>query len=261
MTTLKKKKKKNKSFKQSAMRIDPQIFDAVDQALEIAERGKVSDAEKIISELLKQHPNIHIVQYAMGVICIMNGQYDESTTYFDKAIEIYPHFVEAWFNKASSHQKKLEIEEMIQAFQKVVELGDPTQNFVRDAKTIIANLELNIRKEHGLTLDAYFKGWRKFKEAFASMEQGEWEKALRGFQEVLAIDPKHTQSYGNMGICYAQLGYKQKALEAFDKALEIDPEYAPALLNRAQVSALNEGEKLKDEIKFTAIDYYKETSR
>ena len=37
---------------------------------------------------------------------------------------------------------------------------------------------------------------------------------------MLAIDPKHTQSYDNMGICYGNLGHKEEALEAFDKAKE-----------------------------------------
>jgi tetratricopeptide (TPR) repeat protein len=253
---MKKVKRTKPKFKKFIMRIDPQVEEAVDQALGIAEQGKIRAAEKIISELLKQHPDIHTVHYAMGVICVMKDHYDKAIPYFDKAIEIYPYFVEAWFNKGASHQKKLEVREMIKAYQKVVEIGDPADDFVRHANDVIKEMKNQIRQDTNLTLDGYLKGMDKFNEAFAAMQSQEWGKALRGFQEVVRIDPKHIQSYGNMGICYAHLGQREEALEALDKALELDPNYEPAIVNRAAVSSLKQGEKL--EAKFKAVDYYKD---
>jgi tetratricopeptide (TPR) repeat protein len=212
--------------------------------------------KSIISELLKQHPDIHTAHYAMGVICVMRKHYDEAIAYFDKAIEIYPYFVEAWFNKGASHQKKLEVREMLKAYQKVVEIGDPADDFVRHANDVIKEMKDQIRQDTNLTLDQYLKGMDKFNEAFAAMQSKEWEKALSSFQDVVRIDPKHTQSYGSIGICYAHLGQRDKALESLDKALELDPNYEPAILNRATVSSLKEGEKL--DAKFEAVDYYKD---
>jgi tetratricopeptide (TPR) repeat protein len=80
-----------------------------------------------------------------------------------------------------------------------------------------------IYKENGLSLDVYLKCDDMFEDAYASMQNGEYEKALMGFQAVVAINSKNPQSYGNMGICYAQLGKKAEAFAAFDKALELDP--------------------------------------
>ncbi|MEW6418660.1 MAG: tetratricopeptide repeat protein [Nitrospirota bacterium] len=230
---MKKIKRKRPKFKRFIMRVDPRVEDAVDQALGMVEQGKIQAAEKIISELLKQHPDIHTVQYAMGVICVMRGRYDEAISYFDTAIEIYPYFVEAWFNKGASHQKKLEIGEMIKSYQKVVEIGDPSDDFVRQANDVIKEMKNKIRQEKDLTMDQYLKGMDKFNKAFAAMQSQEWEKALKGFQDVVRIDPKHTQSYGNIGICYAHLSQRDEALEALDKALELDSDYEPAILNRA----------------------------
>lgn len=258
MTTLKKKKRKKIKPQNFLMRIDQEVDQEVDQALEMAERGKISPAEKIISQLLKENPDIYTVQYAMGVICAMKGQFAEAIAYFDKAIAIFPYCVEAWFNKGASHQKNKELDEMIRAFQKVVELGDPKEDFVSQARAIIKDIEVHLFESKGLTLDGYLKGWKKFQEAFAAMEKGQLEIALSGFQAVLAIDPKHTQSYGNMGICYARLGHKQKALTSLDKALELDSNYEPALLNREVVSLLKEGEKLEDKSKYESVEYYKD---
>jgi lipoprotein NlpI len=53
------------------------------------------------------------------------------------------------------------------------------------------------------------------------------------------------------------LGRKSEALAALDKALEIDPQYEPAIVNRAVIESLDEGEKLEQE-GFMSIDYYKD---
>ena len=55
------------------------------------------------------------------------------------------------------------------------------------------------------------------------MEQQRWPQALECFQAVIALHPKHIQSYGDIGLCYAYLGRQQEALAALDKALELDP--------------------------------------
>ena len=103
------------------MRIDPEVDEELDRALAMGERGNISSGERIISELYAKHRDNYMVQYAMGVVCGLKGKYDKAITYFDKAIEIFPYFfVEAWFNKGTSHQKKREVAEMIRAFQKKI---------------------------------------------------------------------------------------------------------------------------------------------
>ena len=55
--------------------------------------------------------------------------------------------------------------------------------------------------------------------------------------------------YGNLGICYAQVGRKSDALAAFDKALELDPQYELAIVNKAMTESMAEGEKLDSKVK------------
>jgi lipoprotein NlpI len=75
------------------------------------------------------------------------------------------------------------------------------------------------------------------------------------------INKRHPQSYGNLGLCYAQLGRKADALAALDKALEIDPKYELATVNRAVIESLHEGEKLQQKgFAPMSVDYYKDYS-
>lgn len=239
------------------MRVDPEADEAVDQALAMIESGDRLGGESIVADLLKKHPDLHTVQYAMGVALAMKGQYDESIKHFNKATEIFPYFAEAWFNKGMSYQKQLKVEEAIRAFRKVIELGEPADEFVQYATNTVNDIEKQLREKDGITLDDYLKSKEQFDEAFSMMQKRHWQQALDAFQTVIALNPSHPQTYGNMGICYAQLGRKQEALATLDKALELDPGYEPALLNREIVASLGEGEKLPDD-RFNSVEYYKE---
>lgn len=242
--------------KHFVMRIDPEVDAAVDHALAMVDSGQLQAGERILADLLRNHPDIHTVQYAMGTVCALQGQHDEALIYFDKALAIFPAFVEAWFNKGATHQKKLEVKEMIRAYQKVLELGDPAEDFVRTARDTVKSLEQQIQADTGLGLEAYLQAMDTFHEAFVAMENRQWATALTGLQKVVAMNPNSPQSYGNMGICYAFLGRRQEALAAFDKALELDPHYEPARVNRELAVSLAEGEKLDYE--FQSIEYYKD---
>lgn len=239
------------------MRIDPEVDEQVDHALAMIERGNWLVGESSLAALLKQHPDLHTVQFAMGVVRAKQQRYDEAIMHFDNAIEIFPDFVEAWFNKGVAHKEQLDIEDMIRAFQQVLELGNPTDDFVQQAKQIIGSFEQHLRDHDGVTLDAYLQAKGRFDQAFTMMEQRRWAQALEGFQAVIALNPTHTQSYGNMGICYGYLGRRREALAAFDQALALDPHYEPALLNRRVVAALSEGETLP-ESGFGSVEYYRE---
>ena len=89
-------KEKSKSIKKTSqsfiMRIDPDVDEAVDQALAMVEQGRIQAGKQAISELLETHPDIHTVQYAMGTISGLEGQHD-------KALELDPNYEPALLNR------------------------------------------------------------------------------------------------------------------------------------------------------------------
>src|SRR5712692_1765578 len=54
--------------------IDPEVDAEVDRALAMAEVGRVEAAEPIVSRLLDQHPDLYMVQFAMGVVFALQGR-------------------------------------------------------------------------------------------------------------------------------------------------------------------------------------------
>ncbi len=236
--------------------IDPEVENEVDRALDLVEKGNLKKGEALISDLHKRHPENHKVCFAMGVVYALKGEHNQAIEYFDKAISIYPYFLEAHFNRAAAFKEKLDLINSIKSFRRVVELGDPGDALVRQAREFIGNTEREFRKKGGMDLDSYLELGETFLEACSRMENREWEKAIAGFQSCLRKNQRHVQSFGNLGICYAQMGQKEKALCALDQAIRLDSAYEPARTNRALIEALEEGEELGGEVEI--VEYYKE---
>ncbi|MCP3932488.1 MAG: tetratricopeptide repeat protein [Bacteroidetes bacterium] len=235
--------------------INEQVEDAVDHALKMLENGNFWEGKRALDDLMQQHSSNHMVQYAMGVYYAFNEDIDTAIQYFNKALTIFPYFVEACFNKATAYQKKIDIPNMVKAYREVIEIGDTNSIHVLNSKKFLRDLENRILQLDGINLDTYIIGAEYFDEGFKLMTNKKFEKAIHYFKECLKITPNNPQSHGNSGICYAYLGQKSLAIEALDKEIELDPNYEPALVNRMAVKKLKEGEKL-DSAELNTVNYY-----
>lgn len=250
-------KMKKSNFREFTAKIDPEVDKAVDNALLFVENGNIAKGEELLTGLIEKYPDFYIVQYGIGTVQAMKGNYSDSIVHFDKCLEIFPYFVEAWFNKGASYKNLLDVGNAIKSFQKVIELGNREDHFVNTAHEFLRDMGASIFRDTGLSLDLYIHSMEEFDEAFSKMHNREYELAIVGFQKVLSLNKNHAQSFGNLALCYSFLGKKQQALLAFDKALEIDPKYEPALKNKAILLSLKDEEKMPNN-QIETVEYYKE---
>jgi tetratricopeptide (TPR) repeat protein len=236
--------------------LNPELEKAVDSAMELCERGKMDAAWAQVTQLLREHPENHLVCYAMGVLHAVKGEYQESIKWFDKAISTYPYFVEAHFNKAVSYQKQFKIAQAVYAYRKVVELGDPNDTPARQARWFLDDIAVAIRRNEGVDLDSYIESQHMFDHAFTLLEQRDWSRALIGFRASAAKNDRNAPIHGNLGLCLAALGYKAQSLAELDRALAIDPQYEPARTNRVLVELMEEGIPL-NAARFERIEFGK----
>ncbi len=255
-----KQKKRQEKIKKQALSkqvaSQPDVEDMVDYALELVEKGDWKKGERILDKLMKKHGNHSHVFYGLGVISAFNGNLDEAIQFFIKATQIAPDFVEAHYNLGVAYQKQLKVPEMITTYRQVVKIGESGSHLVHHAQDMLNALEHQIQDSNGVRLDEYLRGYKVFEQGVRYMESEDWEAAITKFNDTVKITPNHTQSYGNLGICYSSVGKIQQAIDAFDKAIELDPHYEPALVNRKIVESLEEGECLRKGVE--TIEYYKD---
>jgi len=234
------------SPKDFLMEINPEVQNAVSDALEAAQRGQFQHAMTTLTDLLHDHPLHHDVAYGIGVVHIIKGEHEAAITWFDRAIKIYPYSIESHFNKAVAFQKLLDVPNCIRSYQQVVAIGPADDPEVVKASSIIRNMASAIMETDGVDLDAFLRSADKFNEAFDLMDRADWRGALDGFRSSAALNDDNAPCHGNIGLCLAQLGHKREALASLDRALEIDPEYQPALSNRKVLEKMTEGKPLEN---------------
>ncbi len=236
----------------------PEIDEECDRILSLVESGDLLTGEKQMADLLRRYPNYHTVLYGMGVCHVLQDRFEEAIGFFKRAVAIFPYLTEAHFNMAMAYMKLGDIDGVVGAFREVIRVGG-NEKLVSEAREILADLEKMAMELKGFNLDTYVNNGRIYNQAFAAFQSRQFILAIDLFRRVLSTDPKHVQSWGNLGLAYASIGERGKALECINKALEIDPKYELAMVNRIIIEKLKEGECLQG--KMDSVNYYRDYGR
>jgi len=222
--------------------ISPEIDEAVNAGLGRAQRGDAAVVIRELEELLEAHPRSHTLCFGIGTAHAFLGRHREAIAWFDRAITIFPHCVEALVNRARAWQQLGDFSNTVRAHRKVLEYGDPHDPDVAQSREFLDEVTAMVNAEYGgISVDAFLKSSDDFAKAYECMERREWEMAATLFKAVLRVNPGSVPAHGNLGLCHAQLGRKADALAEIDKALELDPGYEPARINRRMVVKMVEG--------------------
>lgn len=232
----------------------PDIEEACDDALKFLEDGDILRAKELAAPLIDAYPDNHHVLFLQGNCFIYEKKYTDAIAAFEKAVEIFPLFSEAFYNLAGLYQNSCQIPKCIHCFRQVIRFEDESSPLGRLAEEGINKIAQILQKNGGMSIDKYIKSAEMFDQAFECLKREKCEEAIYYFQQTLMLNPNHVQSYGNMALAYSALGKNQKALECLDKALSLDPNYEPAILNRQNISQLEENEKINAKIQ--EVRYY-----
>lgn len=234
----------------------PEVDDLCDDALALVEEGQIDDALARLKGLRRQHPRYHTILYGFGVCHLARGEWDEAIPFFEEAVAIYPPFAHAHYNLAAAYSRMFDLERAVNAYEMAVAIDGPDGPIGRSARERLTELEA-ITAKSGLSLSEHIRVGQVFDRAHAALKEGRFETAIGLFGQVLAANPRHVQSFGNLGLAYAALGKKAEALECLDRALGLDPDYELARVNRLIVERLEEGEALPT-FEAKSVHYYRD---
>ena len=218
---------------------DP-LSERVDGLLERIEEGATDGVKAELRLLLKRHPNSALVHFALGVLAATVDDHNLALAYFDQAVRRDPTLAEAWYNKGLAHKSLLQMVPMAQALREALKHAEPDDIFVESAESLIAFVTRITKEDHETDLEAFLTAGTLFDRACSEMEQGQWERALRDFQQVTQLDPRSYQAFGNIGSCLTQMGRINEAREALQEALRIDPNYTVARNNLKLIEGFDE---------------------
>lgn len=232
----------------------PEVEEACDKALAMLERGDIDRAKKIAKDLISKYPDDHNVMFMQGVFFMQENAPDEAIASFEKAVEIFPIFTDAFFNLGELYLMNGQIDRSIESYKQVIFYASKGSELERVATNQINKFSKIVQKTCGISLDEYLECQQIFNCAYDFLSSNKYEEAIIHFQLLLSRNPKHVQSYGNIALAYSALGQNQKALECVDMALSLDPSYEPAIINRENILKMREGETSESEIH--EVHYY-----
>ncbi len=224
-------------------RAPPDLGQALQEAVTLQQQGRLREAEKIYTRVLKALPDQFDALNLLGTIKAQRGQAGEAYRLITAALKVNPRAPDAWVNLGIVLHALKRDQEALESFDKALALqpGDVdalhqrgnallTLGRAQDALSAVDQV-LSLTPRHPQA---------RLNRGLALAALGRHEEALAEFDVALAMPPDNPAAHYNRGISLFSLGRYGDAVAAYDRALSIAPDHVKALNNRGlALQALN----------------------
>src|SRR5215510_895221 len=208
-------------------RAPPNLGQALQEAVTLQQQGRLREAEKIYTRVLKTLPDQFDALNLLGTIKAQRGQAGEAYRLISAALKVNPRAPDAWVNLGIVLHalKRGDVDALHQRANALLTLGR-----AQDALSAVDQVQsLNPRHPQA-----------RLNRGLALAALGRHEEALAEFDVALAMSPGYPAAHYNRGISLFSLGRYGDAVAAYDRALSIAPDHVKALNNRGlALQALN----------------------
>ena len=163
----------------------------------LLQQGQLALVEKKSKKILKRFPSALPVYNILSAAQFIQEKFAGAADTLEKALSIYPNFVDGEYNLALAYIKLNRIEEAIERLNSVV------------------------RKKPNMA-DAYNNLGAMY------LKMSNFELAVENYEKAVELDPGLIPALRNLGAALRELGNIDKAIELLKSALELDPEFNDA---------------------------------
>ncbi|MBF0386613.1 MAG: tetratricopeptide repeat protein [Candidatus Omnitrophica bacterium] len=197
-------------------------------------RNAVWQTEQTLWEdVVKKSPNKYRANLNLGNVYQLQGKYDQSLPYYDKAISVMPYGYKALNSRAVIYYMKGNLEAAMNDFNRSIaanpQYDDPYNNrgnlFRQRGEFTKAIEDYNMAIKVSQFAPMAYKNRA---DVFARLN--EVEKSLADYKAALNLDPKLRDAYNNMGNLLNEKGRYSEALALFNAAIQNDPGNSPEYL-------------------------------
>jgi tetratricopeptide (TPR) repeat protein len=199
------------------------------------EQGRNAEALGLIGGALKKKPNEAAALANYGVVCNALKRFDEALACYDKAVALKPDFAEAFYNRGNALRELKRFDEALASFDKAVALKPHYDAFNNRGNAL---RELKRFDEALTSYDKAVALKPDYADAFynrgnALRELKRFDEALTSYDKAVALKPDFAEAFCNRGFALGKLKRFDEALASYDKALAIKPDFVEALNDRA----------------------------
>jgi len=286
-----------------------EIVDNYQLAVELFEKQDINSAQKILNSLLNENPGDSDVLNFLGIIKLNLGEYkdavslfekvlfireqhpfahynlgmcyyflkqpDEAKKHYERAIELYPAYVDAIINLGVIFQEKEDYNSAENCINRAIVLQPGSGKLYNNRGNILfkknefEQAEKDYRKALKIEPDnseylfnlancCFYQGYLEdaidlfknciklntetnkanFNIGIALFKLNNFNEAAGYFNKALAVDPENAETHFNLGSCYRELKNYTIALECYKKAIAIDSGHSASLINIGNIYKL-----------------------
>jgi tetratricopeptide (TPR) repeat protein len=225
----------------TATAADRAALEALERGLEYLEAGRPRAARRRLERFVQRQPDNPEGRSALGVCLLELDEIDAAIDQLSEAIRLEPGQALHRWNLASAAKQADRMGGCYLALRDYLALPDDAEGMIErrdEAKSFVRAYERMLRGNHpGVPLRDVLRGEELFARAYAALSEGRNLEAAQGFENVLALVPRHYPSWGNLGAAYLALQRTSEAQRCLERALELNPDYTIAKHNLLLIQA------------------------
>jgi len=166
--------------------------------------GQSKKALIALDELINRFPDEALLFNLRGACYEAIHKFDQSIESFSKAVEIHPHYAEAFYNLGVVQKKAGRPDDAINSYQRAIGINSHNAN----AHNNLGNL---------LT------------------QKGRIKESIEHLNLALKLNPKFAEAHNNLGLANMELNKLSECINNFLLAIECNPQYEGAYINLGRV--------------------------
>ena len=247
--------------------MDLTLDQALQKGIEAHKAGKVQEADRYYTAILKANPKHSDANHNMGVLAVGVGKVQEALPFFKAALDANSSIAQYWLSYIDALIKLDQLDDAKAVFDQAKSKGvteadfdklkeqlrtanqEPTQHQIQPLINLYAQGQYEQTLSEALQLLIEFPDSGTLFNIIgaANQGQGKLEEAIDAYQKAISIKPDYADAYNNMGNTLRDLGKLDQAIEAYNKATSLNTDYAEAYINMG--NALKDKGELEEAIK------------
>ncbi|MBI5407208.1 MAG: tetratricopeptide repeat protein [Nitrospirae bacterium] len=188
-----------------------------EQAKESLLAGDYEASLQEMKAILEISPDAPVALFNSAVLYDRLNRTDEAEAFLRKTIALAPGYVQAHLQLGLVLEKLRRFKEAREVYERVIGMQGEGK-------------ESDIARSRLLSLKEYEDLTMHIQEGINFMEKGEWERARREIESIIAANPGNYIGYYYMGIILDHTDIVDEAKAAYKKAIEINPKFTQAYI-------------------------------
>lgn len=228
------------------------INDALKKGVEAHKAGKIQEADRFYTAILKVQPKHPDANHNLGVLAVGVGKTEQALPLFKNALETNPSVAQYWLSfidafiklGKTDDAKRLLNQAKARGFENATfdqlekQLNGPNFEDIKEPTQEALQPIINLYNQglYQQVLEQVTDLLQKFSRSVtlyyikgaAHSRLSQFESAINSYKTALKINPDFAGAYLNMGIALKEQGDFEGAIASYKRALKISPDFAEA---------------------------------